>query len=303
MNTQLICSFLSQNNIPFLQNEPMSRHTSFKVGGNAAFLVTARNTEHIKAVYTFCKQNKIPLTVLGKGSNVLVSDNGIEGIVLKLSETPEIKILSDNTICCNAGMSLTALCLAAAENGLSGLEFAYGIPGSVGGAVFMNAGAYGGEIKDVILSATALVNGEIKEIHADDLALSYRTSVFKTNGDIILSAKFKLIPDNKENIKARMSDFLERRKSKQPLEFPSAGSTFKRPKGYFAGALIEENGLKGFSIGGAMVSEKHAGFVINKSCATSKDIKLLIKHIQDTVLKNNGIMLEREVIYLGQEEN
>ena len=303
MNTQLICSFLSQNNISFLQNEPMSRHTSFKVGGNAAFLVTAKNTEQVKAVYIFCKENEVPITLLGKGSNVLVSDSGIEGIVLKLAESPEIEILPDNTICCNAGMSLTALCLAAAENELSGLEFAYGIPGSVGGAVFMNAGAYGGEIKDVIISATALVNGEIKEFCADDMALSYRTSIFKTNGDIILSAKFKLIPDNKENIKARMNDFCERRKTKQPLEFPSAGSTFKRPEGYFAGALIEENGLKGFSIGGAQVSEKHAGFVINKSFAASKDIKLLIKHIQDTVLKNNGVILEREVIYLGQEEN
>ena len=303
MNNQLICSFLSENNISFLQNEPMSRHTSFKVGGNATFFVTADTPLEVAAVYSFCKENDIGLTILGKGSNVLVSDSGIDGIVLKLSEQPKVEFGADDILLCSAGMSLTALCIAAAEKGLSGLEFAFGIPGTVGGAVFMNAGAYGGEIKDVILSATVLSNGQIKDVMAEDMALGYRTSVFKENGDIILFAKFKLKADNKTDIKARMSDFSERRKSKQPLEYPSAGSTFKRPEGYFSGALIEQNGLKGFSIGGAEVSVKHAGFVINKGGATSRDIKLLIKHIQDTVLKNNGVMLEREVIYLGQEEN
>lgn len=303
MKTQLICDFLSKSNITFTQNEPMSRHTSFKVGGNAAFLVTANGTNEVITVYRFCKENGIPLTVLGKGSNVLVDDSGIDGIVLKLSDQPNISITPDGIISCGAGMSLTALCIAALENGLSGLEFAYGIPGSVGGAVFMNAGAYGGEIRDIIVSATVLCDGEVKEISADNMALGYRTSVFKTNGSIILSAKFKLSADDKEEIKARMVDFMTRRKDKQPLDFPSAGSTFKRPEGYFAGALIEQNGLKGFSIGGAEVSEKHAGFVINKSGATSSDIKALIKHIQDTVLKNNGVKLEREVIYLGRGEN
>lgn len=303
MKAQLICDFLTQNKLTFLMNEPMSRHTTFKVGGNAAFLVTAESANNVITIFEFCKQNDIPLTLLGKGSNVLVSDEGIDGIVLKLSEQPNISVTPDGTICCNAGMSLTALCVAALENGLSGLEFAYGIPGSVGGAVFMNAGAYGGEIKDVIVSATALYNGEIKEINAENMALGYRTSVFKTNGHIILSAKFKLVADEKEKIKARMTDFITRRRDKQPLDFPSAGSTFKRPEGYFAGALIEQNGLKGYSIGGAEVSEKHAGFVINKSNATSRDIKQLIKHIQDTVYKNNGVKLEREVIYLGRGEN
>ncbi|MBE6805071.1 MAG: UDP-N-acetylmuramate dehydrogenase [Ruminococcaceae bacterium] len=303
MKTQLICDFLTQHKLTFLMNEPMSRHTTFKVGGNAAFLVTAESADNVIAIFEFCKQNDIPLTLLGKGSNVLVSDEGIDGIVLKLSEQPNISVAPDGTICCNAGMSLTALCATALENGLSGLEFAYGIPGSVGGAVFMNAGAYGGEIKDVIVSATALYNGEIKEINAENMALGYRTSVFKTNGHIILSAKFKLVADEKEKIKARMTDFITRRRDKQPLDFPSAGSTFKRPEGYFAGVLIEQNGLKGYSIGGAEVSEKHAGFVINKSNATSRDIKQLIKHIQDTVYKNNGVKLEREVIYLGRGEN
>ncbi len=303
MKTQLICDFLGKNCISFLENEPMSRHTTFKVGGNAAFLVTAENNAQVIAVHDFCKQNNIPLTVLGKGSNVLVDDNGIDGIVLKLTDQPNILVSPDGIVDCNAGMSLTALCVAALDNGLSGLEFAYGIPGSVGGAVYMNAGAYGGEIKDVTVSATVLCDGEIKEISAKDMALGYRTSTFKTNGYIILSAKFKLIADKKEKIKARMTDFMNRRRDKQPLEFPSAGSTFKRPEGYFAGALIEQNGLKGFSVGGAEVSVKHAGFVINKSCATSRDIKALIKHIQDTVYENNGVKLEREVIYLGRGEN
>lgn len=303
MNTKLICDFLSENNIKFLKDEPMRRHTTFKVGGNAEFLATAQSSGQVIAVFHFCKENNIPLTVLGKGSNVLVDDNGIDGIVLRLSELSDVKISDDGVISSNCGMSLSALCIAALENGLSGLEFAYGIPGSVGGAVYMNAGAYGGEIKDVIVSATVLCDGEIKEILAADMALGYRTSVFKTGGHIILSAKFKLMADDKENIKARMTDFMNRRRDKQPLEFPSAGSTFKRPEGYFAGALIEQNGLKGFSVGGAEVSRKHAGFVINKSGATSRDIKTLIKHIQDTVYKNNGVKLEREVIYLGRGEN
>ncbi len=303
MKAQIICDFLCKNNIRFLKDEPMSRHTSFKVGGNAAFLATAETDAHVVTVYKFCKANNIPLTVLGRGSNVLVSDNGIEGIVLKLSEQPNISVFPDGTISCNAGLSLSALCVAALDNGLSGLEFAYGIPGTVGGAVFMNAGAYGGEIKNIIVSATVLCDGEIKEILASDMALGYRTSIFKTNGCIILSAKFKLEYDDKENIKERMTCFMNKRRDKQPLEYPSAGSTFKRPEGYFAGALIEQNGLKGFSVGGAEVSRKHAGFVINKSGATSRDIKALIKHIQDTVYENNGVKLEREVIYLGRGEN
>ncbi|MBO5726845.1 MAG: UDP-N-acetylmuramate dehydrogenase, partial [Clostridia bacterium] len=182
------------------------------------------------------------------------------------------------------------------------LEFAYGIPGTVGGAVIMNAGAYDGEIKDVISSVRYLDNdGQIKTISNDQMALGYRTSIFKTNGGIILSAEFALKKGNETDIKAKMADFMSRRKSKQPLEYPSAGSTFKRPEGYFAGALIEGNSLKGYAVGGAMVSEKHAGFVINYSDATAKDVKELIAHIQNTVKENNGVTLEREVIYLGRE--
>ncbi len=302
MSKELITSFLEKNNIPFLIEEPMRRRTSFKVGGYADFMAFPENEFQVRDIFLFCKQNNIPLTVLGKGSNVLVSDSGIKGIVLSLDKICNICCHPDGTVICGAGASLTALCNIALENGFSGLEFAYGIPGSVGGAVVMNAGAYGGEIKDVIVSAKVLDDGEIKEISLPDMALGYRTSVFKSTGQIIISATFKLNADVKSEIKDKMTVLMQKRKDKQPLEFPSAGSTFKRPEGYYAGALIEKSGLKGFSVGGAQVSEKHAGFVINKQNATSNDIKTLIKHIQDKVLLDSGVMLEREVIYLGDDD-
>ena len=204
-----------------------------------------------------------------------------------------------NTVTARAGAKLSSVCNAAKESSLSGLEFAFGIPGAVGGAVYMNAGAYGGEIKQCITSCTTItLDGEIKHYNADEMLLGYRTSVFKQNNEIILEATFELTPDKKQDISQRMDDFLGRRKDKQPLEFPSAGSTFKRPDGYFAGALIEQSNLKGFSIGGAEVSQKHAGFVINKGNATCKDVLDLIKHIQKTVNSNFGVDLETEVIYL-----
>ncbi len=302
MNKELITAFLEKNNISFLIKDPMRRRTSFKVGGYADFMVFAENEIQVRDVFLFCKQNNIPLTVLGKGSNVLVSDCGIKGVVLSLDKICDIICHPDGTVVCGAGASLTALCNTALENGFSGLEFAYGIPGSVGGAVVMNAGAYGGEIKDVIVSAKVLDGGEIKEITLPDMALGYRTSVFKTQRLIIISATFKLQKGVKSEIKNKMTELMQKRKDKQPLEFPSAGSTFKRPEGYFAGALIEKSGLKGFGVGGAEVSEKHAGFVINKQNATSNDIKTLIKHIQDKVLLDSGVMLEREVIYLGEDD-
>ncbi len=296
-----IKSFLTENKISFTENEPMHRHCSFKTGGAADIFITAEDGQQVKAVTMFCKQNNIPLTVLGLGSNVLISDSGIDGVVLTLNGISNIKVLGD-TIEVGAGAPLTAVCVEAQKAGLSGLEFAYGIPGSVGGAVFMNAGAYGGEIKDIIASATVLTEDcEIRKITADNMKLGYRTSVFKLNGDIILSAEFKLIKDDCEQIKSRMLDFMNRRRDKQPLEYPSAGSTFKRPEGYFAGALIEQSGLKGFSVGGAQVSAKHAGFVINRENATSADIKALIKEVQDRVFKDSGVKLEREIIYMGRE--
>ncbi len=301
MNKEHITAFLQKNNIYFLTDEPLCRRTSFKVGGYADFMVFPKDETEISLIVEFCKENNVSLTVLGKGSNVLVSDKGIRGIVLSTEKICNIECCSDGTVCCGAGVSLTALCQSALENGLSGLEFAYGIPGSVGGAVYMNAGAYGGEIKDIIVSAKVLQNGEVKIISNAQMNLGYRTSIFKTDSSIIVSVVFRLKTDKKEAIKARMTEFMSRRKEKQPLQYPSAGSTFKRPEGFFAGALIEKSGLKGFSVGGAQVSEKHAGFVINKTNATSKDIKELICHIQEKVYSDSGVMLEREVIYLGED--
>ncbi len=300
MDKNSITSFFIDNNIAFSQNESMSLHTTFKIGGKADFWVEVDSPETLINISDFCKANAVPLTVLGKGSNVLVSDDGIEGIVITLSGLNEIT-LDNNTITCGAGVPLTALCNFALQHSLSGLEFAFGIPGSIGGAVLMNAGAYGGEIKDVIASATYLdKSGNIVTIDRDDMKLSYRTSIFKENGGIILSAQFKLIPENTASISEKMTDFMSRRRSKQPLEYPSAGSTFKRPEGYFAGTLIEQNNLKGYRIGGAMVSVKHAGFVINFDNATALDVKNLIEHIKNTVSKNNGVTLCPEVIFIGR---
>ncbi len=295
-------SFLTDNKISFKENEPMKRHTTFKTGGNADFWVTPETIDQIKSICLFCKENSIPLTVFGKGSNVLVSDSGIDGVVLSTAMLDKMELIDSATISCEAGAVLTNLCLFALENSLSGLEFAYGIPGSVGGAVYMNAGAYGGEIKDCIISATVLTpEGEIKIIPKEEMQLSYRTSIFKLNGCVVLSAEFSLKNAESPEIKAKMDDFLTRRRSKQPLEFGSAGSTFKRPEGYFAGALIEGANLKGYSIGGAQVSEKHAGFVINKGDAKTGDVLALIKHIQNTVLEKSGVMLEPEVIFIGRK--
>lgn len=280
------------------ENEPLCNRTSFKIGGPADLLIECRDIEKLPILLAEIKANEIPLTVIGNGSNLLVSDNGIKGIVLVIVDD-SVTVLGD-TIKAFAGAKLSKLCNVALENGLSGLEFGFGIPGTVGGAVYMNAGAYGGEIKQVITLVTSITrSGEIVTRSVDELELGYRTSVFKSNFEVILSTEFKLMSAEKETIKEKMYDFLSRRKDKQPLEFPSAGSTFKRPEGHFAGALIEQCGLKGFSIGGAEVSTKHAGFVINRGNATCEDVKELIKHIQETVFNETGVKLETEVIYLG----
>lgn len=293
--------FCLQNKIDFKKDEIMKNHTSFKIGGKADYFVNVSTVNELKLVLVELKKREIPYFVIGKGSNLLVSDNGIEGAVISLAGFEEIS-LCDDTITAGAGVSLARLCTYALENSLSGLEFAYGIPGSLGGALYMNAGAYGGEMSQVVVSATMMTkNGEIKEIDAEDMKLGYRTSVFKTNGDIILSVKCKLQKGNSAEIKAQMDDFLSRRKDKQPLEYPSAGSTFKRPQGHFAGALIEKNNLKGVSVGGAMVSEKHAGFVINYDNATANDVLALMQKVKDIVLEKDGVELEPEVIFVGRK--
>ena len=279
------------------ENEPMSAHTTFRIGGPANAFIECNDTDKIGELLYVIRAENLPFWVIGKGSNLLVSDKGLNGVVLYICD--DRVTVQGNTVTARAGAKLSSVCNAAKESSLSGLEFAFGIPGAVGGAVYMNAGAYGGEIKQCITSCTTItLDGEIKHYNADEMLLGYRTSVFKQNNEIILEATFELTPDKKHDISQRMDDFLGRRKDNQPLEFPSAGSTFKRPDGYFAGALIEQSNLKGFSIGGAEVSQKHAGFVINKGNATCKDVLDLIKHIQKTVNSNFGVDLETEVIYL-----
>ena len=283
-----------------VMGEEMSRNTSFKTGGPCGVRISPSDAEQVKAIINKADELNIPYVVLGNGTNILVPDEGLKKAVIIVGDKmAEISLEGDDTLSFSAGTNLVSLCRFALENSLSGLEFAFGIPGTCGGAVFMNAGAYGGEMKDVLTEVTHLTpDMKIETISADKADLSYRHSVYKTNGCVILSAKVKLHKDNKEDIKARMDDFLGRRKDKQPLEYPSAGSTFKRPEGYFAGALIEQCSLKGKSVGGAQVSEKHAGFVINKGGATSTDILNLIDFIKTTVETQTGVTLEPEVIVL-----
>lgn len=300
MNYQVLSGFLDSNKIKYKVNEPMCNHTSFKVGGPADYFIEPLNFDEVCKVVSFLKNEVIPYFVVGKGSNLLVSDKGIEGAVISLGLLDKISV-NGNQITAQAGASLIGVCVNAMQNGLSGLEFAYGIPGAVGGALYMNAGAYGGEISQVVKSAEYITSdGEVKTINSEDMKLGYRTSIFKDSTKIIISVTFELEEGNQDEIKSKMDDFMERRRSKQPLEFPSAGSTFKRPIGNFAGALIEKNNLKAVRVGGAMVSEKHAGFIINYENATCEDIKGLMQLVSDTVYKSDGIRLEPEVIFVGK---
>ncbi len=285
-----------------LKDAPMSKYTSFKCGGNASLLIIPNSIDEIKKIITFCRENGVEPLIIGNGSNLLVSDKGINGVIIKIgSKISKIELLDDTTIYCEAGASLKSLCMFALENSLSGLEFAYGIPGTLGGAVYMNAGAYGGEMKDVLYSCEHLdTNGKIGSLEKDELDLSYRRSAYTNNSYTVLSAIMKLKKADKAEIKESMNDKLRRRKEKQPLEYGSAGSTFKRPEGYFAGALIEQSGLKGYSVGGAEVSEKHAGFVINKNSATATDVIKLIHDVQNKVYEKFGVMLETEVKIIGE---
>ena len=300
MSAEALANFLESENIEYRQNEPMRAHTTFKIGGEAdIFIIPASPAALIYAVKK-CNELEIPYFILGNGSNLLVSDGGIEGAVISLSGINSI-ISDGEKITCGAGAMLSSVCLKALSLSLTGLEFAYGIPGTAGGALYMNAGAYGGQTADVIESAECLTaTGEIKTLKKENMQLGYRSSVFKNGGLIIISLTFALKKGDKAEIKAEMDELLNRRKQKQPLEYPSAGSTFKRPEGYFAGALIEKNGLKGLTVGGAQVSEKHAGFVINRGGATAADVKALIGKIQKKVFENDGVMLEPEVIFKGR---
>lgn len=301
MSLEALKEFCKENSVAFKINEPMSCHTSFKIGGAADIFISVGSPSELSAVFKKCGELDIPRLVIGKGSNLLVSDSGVEGAVISLLNMNEISVKGEEIIC-GAGAALSDACRAALDNSLTGLEFAYGIPGSIGGAVYMNAGAYGGEMADVVLSAECLMpDGAIVKVNASQMNFGYRKSVFKENGMTVLSATLGLKKANKKEIQEKMDDYICRRKSKQPLEYPSAGSFFKRPTGYFAGALIEKNGLKGETVGGAQVSEKHAGFIINRGGATCEDVKKLGKAVSDKVFAAEGVRLEPEVIFVGRE--
>ena len=281
-------------------NEPMKNHTTFKIGGPAQYYVTPESVTQIQEVVSLCKDKNIPLHVIGNGSNILVGDDGVDGVVLALFNTFSDYEIKDNVITAQAGMSLIKLAVIALREGLTGLEFASGIPGSVGGAVYMNAGAYDGQMKDVVTSVTVLDEaGDIRILGRDELDMGYRTSTVAKHNMIVLQVIIELKAGDKEQIKDRMNQLSELRKQKQPLEYPSAGSTFKRPEGYFAGKLIADAGLKGYSIGGAAVSEKHAGFVVNMGGATAKDVVELTDYIKKRIIEQFGVTLELEIKKIG----
>ena len=283
-------------------DEPMSRHTTFRVGGPADFFVTPKAKEEVRDVIRICKEAGMPYYIIGNGSNLLVSDAGYRGVIVQIyKEMNEVKVEGD-LVKAQAGALLSGIAAKALGAELSGFEFASGIPGTIGGACMMNAGAYGGEMKDVLESVTVLTGkGKIIELGRNELELGYRTSVIAKKGYIVLGAALKLERGDGEKIKTYMDELKEKRVTKQPLEYPSAGSTFKRPEGYFAGKLIEDAGLRGFQVGGAQVSEKHCGFVINRDHATAADIMELMRQVQIRVKENSGVDLEPEVKRLGDE--
>ena len=303
--------------LSLMQDEPMKKHTTFRIGGPADYYAEP-DVSQISKLIEIAKACDMPVAVIGNGSNLLVGDKGIRGLVIGIGKglsaievteaVAQQSTAQDFTaqgngriITAGAGAILAAVAAKAAEASLSGLEFASGIPGSVGGAVVMNAGAYGGEIKDVLIDATVLTaEGELKTVTRDELDLSYRHSIVPEKSYIVLSARFMLTPKPKDEIKAYMAELRAKRVEKQPLEYPSAGSTFKRPEGYFAGKLIMDAGLRGYSVGDAQVSGKHCGFVVNKGEATAADVLTLIKDVQEKVLKQFGVKLEPEVKMIGE---
>ena len=318
MNQTFVKSVTEQlPQLSLMQDEPMKKHTTFRIGGPADYYAEP-DVSQISKLIEIAKACDMPVAVIGNGSNLLVGDKGIRGLVIGIGKglsaievteaVAQQSTAQDFTaqgngriITAGAGAILAALAAKAAEASLSGLEFASGIPGSVGGAVVMNAGAYGGEIKDVLIDATVLTaEGELRIVTRDELDLSYRHSIVPEKGYIVLSARFRLTPKPQDEIKAYMAELRAKRVEKQPLEYPSAGSTFKRPEGYFAGKLIMDAGLRGYSVGDAQVSGKHCGFVVNKGEATAADVLTLIKDVQETVLKQFGVKLEPEVKMIGE---
>lgn len=284
-----------------LIDEPMSRHTTFRVGGPAKFYVIPGNAEQIANVIRLCKEEGEPYYLIGNGSNLLVGDKGYDGVIIQIFRNMNEIVVDGNFIRIQAGALLSAVAAQALAHSLTGFEFASGIPGTFGGAVVMNAGAYGGEMKNVIKEVRVLTgDGEIVTLREDELELGYRTSIIAKNGYIVLDGVIELKKGQQEAIKEYMDELKERRIAKQPLEYPSAGSTFKRPEGYFAGKLIDDAGLRGFRVGGAQVSEKHCGFVINRDKATAAEIAELMRQVKEKVKEAFGVELEAEVKRIGE---
>lgn len=285
-----------------LIDEPMKNHTSFKIGGPVDIMVIPKNEEQLIEAIKICKDNNIDYYVMGNGSNILVDDEGMSGVVIKISEEFGHVTIEDSIIKAESGALLTVVSKAASRNSYTGLEFASGIPGSIGGAITMNAGAYGGEMKDVVTKVRCLdSNGNIVEYSNEEMNFRYRKSRVEEKGLIVLTVEMKLEKGNRTAIEERMRELTDKRNSKQPLSFPSAGSTFKRPEGYYAGKLIDDSGLRGIRYGGAQVSEKHCGFIVNAENATSKDVRTLIKVVQKVVKDNYGVELEKELKIIGEE--
>lgn len=296
---EYIASVVPEGNIYW--NEPMSRHTSFRTGGEAAVLVQVENTEQLKTLLNYLQKTENEYFVLGNGSNLLVSDRGYDGVVIQIGKAMSAVHIEGEKLYVQAGALLSQAAKCALDAGLSGMEFASGIPGSVGGGIVMNAGAYDGEMSQIVESVTVLNgSGELMELDRDTMEFGYRSSIIKNRPFIVTEAVLKLKRGEQESIRAKMDDFAMRRRQKQPLEYPSAGSTFKRPEGYFAGKLIMDSGLRGCRVGGAQVSEKHCGFIINTGKATSEDIAELMAEVQERVKERFGVWLEPEVVRLGK---
>ncbi|KRN63318.1 UDP-N-acetylenolpyruvoylglucosamine reductase [Pediococcus inopinatus] len=287
--------------IKIMSHEPLSKYTNTKTGGPADYLAFPKTVVQVNELLTWANQQQMPLTIVGNASNLIVRDGGIRGLTIILTQMKEIKV-SGSQVVAQAGAALIATTEAAYQAGLTGIEFAAGIPGSVGGAVFMNAGAYGGEISEVVSEAQVLTRkGQIKTLTNHELDFAYRHSSIQDYEDIVLSATFNLAPGNADQIRNRMDELNRLRASKQPLEYPSCGSVFKRPTGYFTGKLIHESGLQGFQIGGAQVSQKHAGFIINVGGATATDYLDVIHHVQGVVFEKFGVHLQTEVRIIGEK--
>lgn len=297
-----LCGVLAPGQIK--TKESMGRHTTFRTGGPADYYVEPADAKELAAVLALCREEEMPYYILGNGSNLLVSDDGYHGVIVAMGSKAWSDIRIEGTVIrAGAGALLSAVARQALQASLTGMEFAAGIPGTLGGAVVMNAGAYGSEMKNVLASVTVLTpDGEVEAVDADALELGYRTSCILRRGYVVLEAVLKLTAGDEAEIRRVMDDLSGQRKSKQPLEYPSAGSTFKRPEGYFAGKLIQDAGLRGFSVGGAQVSEKHCGFVINRDHATAADVMNLCREVQRRVLEDSGVNLEMEVKTLGTFE-